>query len=144
MSVSLSIDRTALTLDPLEVAPEPNGPGFWVITAGRPEMVWRRSLVTSDSTHGASQTAAVLEQSSLPTLSIGVRGSSAADLAAKCGELEQAVWQFTFDATLTEAGVPRTWSCLCGDVSWNAYQDGMVDALVATANLTIPVYPLPS
>lgn len=144
MSASLSIDRSSLSLSPLEVAATPPAAGLWVITVGRPEMTWRRTLVTSDSTHGASQTAAVLEQSSLPSLSIGVKGSSVADLQARCDELEQAVWQFTFDATITEAGVSRTWACLCGDVKWNDYQDGMAGALVATANLTIPVYPIPS
>jgi uncharacterized protein (DUF1786 family) len=140
--ISLSIDRTVLSLPALVIGANP-ADGLWLPEdgVGRAGKSWRRTVVSSPEMHGTVQTRAVLEQSSLP-YTIYAGADTTAALRAKQDELEAALFQWVFDATVTEDGQARTFECDCADVSWGDFDSGMVRAHIARATVTIPCYPV--
>lgn len=140
--ISLTIDRTALSLPALVIGNNP-ADGLWLPEegVGRAAKVWRRRTVSSPFIHGTVQTGAVLEQASLP-YTIYAGGASTAALRAKQDELEAALFQWIFDLTVTEDGAATTFECDCADVSWNEFDSGMTRAHMARATVTIPCYPV--
>ena len=139
--ISLSIDRTSLSLTPLVIGNYPDG--LWLPESGlgRPSKQWRRETVRSRFVHGDVQTQATLEHSSLP-FTIYAQAATTAALRTLQDELEAALFQWAFDATGTEDGEALTYACDCADVSWGDFDSGMVRAHIAKATVTIPCYPV--
>lgn len=140
--ISLSIDRTALSLAALVIADDPST-GLWIAEDGfgRPGRLWRRTSVSSPFIHGSVQTRATLEQASIP-VTIYAQGATTAALRTKMAELDDALSQWIYDVTITEDGQATTFECDCADVSWNEFDSGMTRAHLARATVTIPCYPV--
>jgi hypothetical protein len=140
--LSISIDRTALSLAALVIGDTP-ATGLWVPPdgVGRPAKTWRTASASSNFTHGEVPTRAVLEQSA-QLLTVHAEAASTSALHALQDELEAAVFQFVYDVTVTEDGQARTWTCYPADVAWSDITPGMVAARLSTATLTIPCYPV--
>jgi hypothetical protein len=143
MPLTLSIDRTSLSLAALVVStPET---GLWLPEEGisRPGMSHRRTYAgTSPWLAGATLVASVLEHSSLP-FTLYAQAESAAALDVLMDEVETALFQFVYETTLTEDGVAHVWRCDPADVAWGDFDSGMAHVHLARAVITIPVYPLP-
>lgn len=103
---------------------------------------WRRSYATSPYVHGALQTSAVLEQSSLP-MRVQVWGDTAAQLDQRLEDLEEALFQFYFTTTITLNGVAKSWACDCADVTPEAPRAPFLKRMLQRVVVTIPVYPIP-
>ncbi|MGZ5410429.1 MAG: hypothetical protein ACXWDJ_10585 [Aeromicrobium sp.] len=140
--ISLTIDRTALSLPDLVISNDPTD-GLWLPEDGfgRPGKVWRRTSVSSPFIHGSVQTRAVLEQASIP-VAVFAQGVTTAALRTLQAELEAALSQWIFEATVTEDGSATTFECDCADVSWNEFDSGMTRSHLARATVTIPCYPV--
>lgn len=140
--ISLSIDRTALGLGPL-VFSSPDT-GLWLNEEGlsRPAKTQRRTYAgESKWVNGSTLVSSVLEQSSLPFTGYA-QAATQAELVAMQDEVEEALFQWAYDVTVTENGVARTWACDPADVSWGDFDSGMSAALMVRATVTIPVYPI--
>lgn len=142
MTLSLTIDRSALTLPDLVIGNDPSA-GLWLPEDGftRPGKAWNRTVVRSSFGHGAVQTRATLEQASI-NATIYAQGATTAALRTKQAELEDALFQWIFSATITEDGQALTYECDCADVGWGEADSGMVRAHLARASVTIPCYPV--
>lgn len=143
--ITISIDRTSLSLAALVVDSTP-GSGFWVPEDGleRPAITQRRQYAgASPWLHGSTLVAATKEQSTLP-FTVYTQATTAALLSGQMDELEEALSQFTFDATVTIDGVAKVWACDPADIGWGTVDSGMVRAHIARATVTIPVYPIAS
>lgn len=140
--LSVTIDRTALSLTDLVIADDPTT-GLWLQEngQGRPGKLWRRTLVSSPFGHGSVQTQATLEQASIP-LTIYAQAASTAALRTMKATLEAALHQWIYSLTLTEDGQAETFECDCADVSWGDFDSGMTRAHLARATVTIPCYPV--
>ena len=140
--ISLSIDRAALSLSALVIGNDPTS-GLWLPEEGqgRPGKVWRRQTVRSPFVHGEVLTGAVLEQASIQR-DIYAMGATTAALRTTQDELEEALFQWAYDVTLTEDGETLTYACDPADVSWGEADSGMIRGHIAKATVTIPCYPV--
>ena len=140
--ISLTIDRSALTLADLVIGTDPTS-GLWLPEDGftRPGKAWRRTVVTAPFTHGGVQTQAALEQASI-NVTVYAQGATTSALRTKQNELEDALFQWIYSATITEDGQALTYECDCADVGWGEVDSGMVRAHLARATVTIPCYPV--
>lgn len=141
--VSVSVDRTSLSLPALVF--DDDGPTFRLTEQGlgRPGITWRRtSAPDSINVHGTEYVGAAKEQSSLP-LEVGVYAASTAALDAACAELEDSLSQFSYVVTVTEDGVSKVWSAGPADMSSGIVDSGDVPAHIRTYAVSIPVYPIP-
>lgn len=145
-TVSVSIDRTSLELDPLVIGG--TGSDTFTLTEsglGRPG-VTPRATTAGDSpwVHGSVTVAAVREQSALP-LEVLVQADSDALLEAAIAELDAALWQFAYTVTVTVGGVGQVWAAdpaawsTAGDARRWAYAARFIEVLT----VTIPVHPIP-
>lgn len=142
---SVSIDRTSLGKSPLVIGS--NGAAPYSLTdkgLGRPAVTARANAVTSPWLHGESVVNVVREQSSIP-VEILLQALSEATLELVRVALDEALWQFTYQVTITEGATSKTWRC--SPASW-----GVNDGTVTSANVsghyevwsvTIPCYPIP-
>ena len=137
ISVVISRDGTDLTIDDTPMS------DFWIPEdgLGRPSKEWRRKYADEGLYHGALMTQATLEQTDLP-LRVYCKAASTSALVALQDELEDAVSQFTYTATVTVDGVARIWNCDPADISWGLVASDMTRAYIALASLVIPVYPI--
>lgn len=143
MALSLSIDRTSLSLGAL-VYGNPST-GLWIPEdgVGRPALE-RRNEYASQARflHGSTLVASTLDQGSLPVRLYHQAASTAALVAAQ-DALEAALGQFTYEATLTVDGVATTWTCDPASIGWGDLDSGMAHAFLAEARVVIPVHPVP-
>lgn len=144
--LSLSLDRTSLSLSPLLIYPNRAQGPFWISGAAgdevdEPDFVYRYNYAP-DSAYVAGKVllAAVLDQATLPAV-VRVLGTSATDLATKKAELRAALGQFSYSITLSLNGVASTFSADCSTPAWGAVQRWMQVGFTARAVLTIPVNP---
>ena len=139
ISVVISRDGTDLTIpDAMPSA------GMWIPEdgLGRPGRGWRRAYADeSPLYHGSLLTSAVLEQTTLP-LSVYCKAATTAALEAYQDELEDALAQFVYTATVTVDAVPKAWRCDPADITWGDVDSGEVRAKIVRAGITIPVYPI--
>lgn len=147
MTDGVSIDRTSLSLSPLTIGLD--GSGTYSLTQvglGRPAITPRATYFPdSRDVDGSKLQAVVREQSSLP-LEVLVQGVSAAALDTAINDLDAAVWQFTYDTTVTIGGVAKVWHCT--PAAWaptsGLVEHAHVEQFFEVLTLTIPVYPIPS
>lgn len=145
ISASVSIDRSSLSLAALTISGD--GSGTYSLTRdglGRPAIT-ARSTYAEDSSDvaGSLLTQAVKEMSSLP-LEVLVQAATSADLDAAISALDAALWQFSYQVTVTVDGVAKVYNC--GPAAW-APSSGKVDhglaaQFVDVLTVTIPVQPL--
>jgi hypothetical protein len=142
MATQVSIDRSSLGLADLLIDTTPRT-DFWLPEdgIGAPGYSHRRSYATAAYVHGGLQTAAVLEQSTLP-LSIYVGGDTTAQLRNRVEALVAALRQFYFTTTVTVDDYAETWGCDCADIGPATYVPGEVTAHIQRREVTIPVYPI--
>lgn len=146
MASSVSIQRSSIGLSPLVIATDGSAP--YSITEGglgRPAVTARTTYAgESNYVHGQTPVAVVRENSSLP-LTVLIQGDSGAEVAQAAADLDEALWQFAYEVTVTEGTVTTTW--LCSPASY-----GIDNGIVASHNvdehyevwaITIPVYPIP-
>lgn len=139
LDLSLSFDRTSLSLSPLVVTNNPDE-DLWIEVFQEPGFDFRYKYAPdSDLIPGSTLLAAVLEMTSLP-VSIYARAASTAALRAVKDELAAAVSQFSYDLTLTVDGDDMTFSA---DPSWPQWVTdyGMASAYMARTSLAIRVNP---
>lgn len=144
MTVSVTLDRTSLSLAPLVITGSaPAGDGFFLTMGGLAEPAFDvRATYAPDSAYvaGSQLLAAVLTASTLP-LGIGVKATTHAGLDTLKTELSNATWQFDYEVTLDVEGVTTTWDAgPCWPV-WGQLTSGLVTAVLALANVVIPVNP---
>ena len=142
MTTSVSIDRDSLGLQPLVIDTAPNT-DYWLPEdgLGAPGYTHRRSYSTAAYVHGALQTAAVLEQSTLP-LTVYIGGDTTAQLRNRVEALVTALRQFYFTTTVTVDDYAETWGCDCADVGAALHEPGMTSAHMQRREVTIPLYPI--
>lgn len=144
VAMSVSFNRTSLTLSALAISNTPGG-DFWLPEAG---IEWprfgRRKEHAPPSRYLSGRTllARVSDVGTLP-LSIYAKGTSAGDLAALKAELQAAVDQWTYDITLTVAGAAATYTaeCVDDDIAWGEIDSGMVRARIIRGTFAVPLYP---
>jgi len=112
MTVSVSIDRTSLSLSPLVI--DDNPASVYRIAQGglsRPTITVRETNAP-DSRYfeGTELLAVTREQTRIPVKLI-VQGASWAAVEAAVDTLDAAVWQVMYDVTVTVDGVAKTWHC---------------------------------
>lgn len=138
ISVVISRDGTDLTIGDAYTAS-----GMWLPEdgLGRPDKGWRRSYADEGLYHGNLLVAATLEQATLP-IKVYCHAATTAALEAFQEELEDAVSQFTYTATVTIDGSAKVWNCDPADVVWGGVDSGEVRGHLVQAAVTIPVYPI--
>lgn len=143
--ISLTIDRTSLSLTPLVITTNPFGTDFHLDEDG---LVWpvfdTRKTRTPASAYIAgpgSLLSAVRDAAEL-AVTIYAHGDTTAELDAAKAELETALAQWTYALTLTVDSVAHAYSAeiLLG-VPWGPVDSGMVRAHMARASFSIPLNP---
>lgn len=141
--ISVSIDRSSLTLPPLVITDYPSGD----LHLPEDGLVWpvfeTRRTYAPDSAYEAGRLllAAVQGAAELP-LTVYAHGTSGADLAATKAELEQALAQWSYDLTLTVDSVAHTYHAeVILGIPWGPIDSGMVAARMARTSFSIPLNP---
>jgi hypothetical protein len=148
MTARVSIDRTSLSLSALVIADASTPLATYVLTGsglGRPAVTWRETYAPDNPyISGRTLLGAVKEQSSLP-LEVLVQASTSAALDTAVQELADAVWQFSYDVTVTIDGLAKVWTCTPAAVAPSSGNEVAVKWLqhIDVLQLTIPVYPIP-
>lgn len=140
--ISLALTRTALSLSPLTIT-EDFSTGLWIAEEGfgRPSFAWRKEHAPESMVFpGQALLAAVRDQSAIP-VGIYARGTTTALLDAKMAELEAALGQFVYTATLTIDGVAKSFEAECTAPVWGGIDSGEVHAFLCRAAVVIPVNP---
>ena len=143
--ISLSFDRTSLSLSPLVITNNPHGTTLHLPEEG---LVWpsfgTRYTRTPSSAYESGNgdlLAAVREATELP-LTVYAQGDSGAATEAACAELEAAVAQWSYELTLTVDSVAHVYTAeLVLDVPWGPVDSGMVAAHMARTSFSIPLNP---
>jgi hypothetical protein len=140
-TLSLTLDRTSLSLSDLVIAGTAPSAGLWIELADNPDFLFRYTYAP-DSAYvpGKQLLAAVLDQATLPVTVHG-QAASANDLSALRDELSAALAQFSYPVTLTLDGISTTWSADCSTAAFGSIDSGQQQALIFSANLVIPVNP---
>lgn len=145
MALSVTIDRTSLSLSPLVITdfPTPDLP-WWLPEDGVAEPAWAyRTTEAPESAFmpGAQPLAAVLDASSLP-LNIYAQAVPTATLPTVKAILELAVSQFRYAITVTVDGDAKTYAAYPSFPQWGQVDSGMVAAKIARCSITIPINPV--
>lgn len=142
--ISVSFDRTSLSLGPLVITNDPFSGGLYLPEDGAVWPVFEtRRTYAPDSAYEAGRTllAAVRGAAELP-LTVYAHGSSGAAVAAAKAELEAALAQWSYDLTLTVDSVPYVYNAeVVLGVPWGPIDSGMVAAHLARTSFTIPLNP---
>lgn len=144
MTITVALDRTSLGLTPLTVTGSaPAGDGYFLTQGGITLPAFDvRATYAPDSAYvaGSQLLAAVLAASTLP-LVVAAQASTSTALADLQATLATALWQFTYQLTLTVDGVATTWEAGPCWPNWGELTSPFVEVHMATANLAIPVNP---
>ena len=142
--ISLTIDRTSLSLPPLVITNNPFGTTLHLPEDG---LVWpafgTRRTYAPDSAYvpGKALLAAVRDATEIP-VTIYAHGDSGAATDAAKAELEDALAQWSYDLTLTVDSVAHVYRAeIVLGVPWGPVDSGMVRAHLASASFSIPLNP---
>lgn len=142
--ISVSIDRSGLSLGPLVIGTVPHGVRWHLPEDGVtwPAFETRRTYAPdSPYASGRMLLAAVREASELP-LTVYAHGASGADLEASKAELEAALAQWSYDLTLTVDSVAHLYRAeIVLGVPWGPVDSGMVADRMARTSFSIPINP---
>lgn len=142
--ISLTFDRTSLSLAPLVITDNPHGTTLHLPEDG---LVWpafgTRRTYAPDSPHEAGRVllAAVADATEIP-VTIYAHGDTTTALNAAKAELEAAVAQWSYGLTLTVDGATHIYRAeIVLDVPWGPIDSGMVRAHMARTSFSIPLNP---
>lgn len=145
MTFSVSLDRTTLTLDPLEAGAPSALSSFWLPEQGTSWPTFtRRKTRAPASTYlegDGALLARVAGMGVLP-LTVYVGGDTDEEVWAAREEWQAAVDQWAYDLTLTVGSASRLYLAECVDeeVNWGEIDSGMVRARICRGSVTIPLY----
>lgn len=145
MEVTVTLDRTELELDPLEIVTTgcgPEGGNFWIPanSLSRPAFDMRRKYSPETVWCPPELLAAVVESSLLP-LSVMVQADSPSELADRMAELEAATSQFEYNVTLGIDGISKTWQADPTLPAWGTVNHLLQSHNMVRGVLQIPVNP---
>lgn len=142
--ISVTLDRTSLSLSPLVITSNPFGTSLHLPEDG---VVWpnfdTRRTYAPDSPYESGRVllAAVREAADLP-LTVYAHGADAAATDAAKAELEAALAQWSYDLTLTVDGIAHAYNAeIVLGVPWGPVDSGMVAAHMARTSFSIPLNP---
>jgi hypothetical protein len=142
--ISLTFDRTSLSLPPLVVTSNPHGTTLHIPEDG---LTWpafgTRRTYAPDSPHepGRVLLAAVADATELP-VTIYAHADTTAALEVAQAELEAACAQWSYDLTLTVDGAAHVYRAeIVLGVPWGPIDSGMVRAHMARTSFSIPLNP---
>lgn len=143
--ISLTFDRSSLSLADLVISTHPNSGALYLPEGGvtRPVFSTRytRTPQSAYEDGNGDLLAAVREATDLP-VTIYAHGEDTAALEAAKAALEAAVAQWSYDLTLTVDGAAVTYSAeILLDVPWGPVDSGLVRAHMAVASFSIPLNP---
>jgi len=142
MATTVSIDRSSLSLSALAIA-STYQTGLYLADQGlgRPAKTWVRNYATARDWNGAVPVDARLDQSSV-ALSIYIQGTSTSDLESRYAALEAALYQFTYNLTVTVDGTAKVWAAEAADITPAGYDVSFTLQYLQLVAVTIPVYPI--
>lgn len=142
--ISLSFDRTSLSLSPLVITSSPFGTSLHIPEDGVtwPVFETRRDYAPdSNFATGRMLRSAVLGAGDLP-LTIYAHGDTTAALEAAKAELAAAVAQWSYALTLTVDSAAHAYTAeVVLDLPWGPVDSGMVAAHMASTSFSIPLNP---
>lgn len=145
MSLTVTIDRTGLSLSPLVLSGTDDSTDLGVVNFTRPGEQMRLSqMPDSMATHGTEFTGASLQQGILSFDYVIDRADDEADVQTFRRAVSAAVQQFSFAVTTQEGNAAaEVWSANAGSVAplSRVYTDLANNNPVL--NVSIPVYPIP-
>lgn len=142
MSLSLTIDRTSISLSALVISTTPAA-GMWLPEQGlvRPDMDYRRTYAPDSSyVPGRTILAAVLEASTLPA-TVYFRAATTSALVTLENTLTAALAQWAYTVTLTIDSSAWSWTGEPTRPAFGAVDSGMARSFMSRAVLTIPINP---
>ena len=142
--ISLTIDRTSLSLAPLVISDNPFGANLWL-----PEdaLTWpvfdTRYLWAPDSNYEPGRTLlAAVKGNAEPPLTIYAGGDTTAELETAKAELAAAVAQWSYDLTFTVDAIAHAYNAVIVlDLPWGPVDSGMARAHMARTSFSIPLNP---
>jgi hypothetical protein len=142
--LSVSFDRTALSLSALTITETPGG-SYWLPEQGAEWPRFSRRKEYAPAVRylgGRTLLARVADVGTLP-LTVYARAASGSALDTLKAALQTAVDQWMYDLTLTIDGVAVTYTaeCVDDDIAWGEVDSGMVKAHLARGTVAIPLYP---
>ena len=144
-NVLVSIDRTSLSLPPLEVSGEDDARVLGLTSYQEPGLIWRvQYMPDHPDVHGSEPLSASLQQG---IISFGLLPNVADEAALRAAliEFEQAVSRFSYEVTTTVGNAaPRVWRAHVGSVQPDARTFENLLGTDPVAGVTIPVYPIAS
>lgn len=118
-SLTISIDRSALTLDPLVCSGSRDASDFWITDYAEPAMQARVDYVPDSRwVHGSDPRAWSWQQTLIP-FTVMANASTETEARAKVAELRAALTQgLTFEVTVSVSDADdEVWTCNPGSVS---------------------------
>lgn len=141
--ISLSIDRTSLSLAPLVIAQDFSD-GLYLPEDGAvwPSFETRRTYAPDSAYEGGRALLAAVQGAAELPLTVYAKGASGGALATSKAELEDALAQWSYDLTLTVDSVAHVYRAeVVLGVPWGPIDSGMVAAHMARTSFSIPLNP---
>ena len=146
-AAAVSIDRTALSLSPLTISDD--GTGTYSLTVGglsRPVVTPRETKAPESRYFAGSELLAVTREQTSMHLEVLIQAASSSALDAAITALDNALWQFAYDVTVTVDGVAKVWHCTPAALgaSSGLFESSHVADHFAVFALDIPCKPIPA
>lgn len=112
VTASVSIDRTSLSLSPLVI--DTAAASTYRLGDGglsRPVMTPRETKAPESRYYAGSELLAVTREQTALHLGVIIQAASSAALNTAVQALDDALWQFAYDVTVTVDGVVKVWHC---------------------------------
>jgi hypothetical protein len=147
MTLTVTIDRTSLSLSPLVLSGSDDANDLGITAFQRPGRLARiKYMPDSDDVHGSEAVSMAWQQAVLGFTWVSDRAEDEADVQAARQELEAALGQFSYTVTTQEGdAAAETWQADPGSMQLAA--GGRTTSDLEWHNpqwsVTIPVYPIP-
>lgn len=144
MILSLTIDRTSLSLPALVISNNPFGATFWLPEDGMSEPngdLRRTYMPDSQYAHGR-ELLGVSRAAADIAATIYAQGVDMAALTAAKTELEAALMQWDYDLTQNIDGAVTTYRAEPVLPTWGGVDSGMVRSRIARTSVVIPLHPV--
>lgn len=144
VALTVTLDRTSLTLGDLTIGAWSTSATFWVPEDGTnwPRFGRRKTRApASPYLDGpGALLARVLDAGTFP-FAFYAGGDTDAELEASMAEVQTAVDQWTYDLTLAVASGSRSFTAECVDeaIDWGEIDSGMVRARIVRGSVVIPL-----
>lgn len=148
MTLTISIDRTSLSLSALVLSGAVDANDYGITSYSPPGLQQRRKqMPDADSVHGSEITGTAYQQAILGFSWVPDQATDETDVQAAYLEVAAAIGQFEFTVTTQVGGAPaQVWSANAGDIDLaggsRTYTD--LEHSNPVYSVTIPVYPIAS